>query len=1089
MTSTSFWFVNKPGDVSGDALTEYLARGEWRCPDPVVEQANLRAMHPGDRIALKVVSNRTVGLPFFNADRPVSTMRILAPGTVTAVDAESGVVAVEWTSSEPRDWYMYTTLQPMWRVDPDAKAFARNLVDFAFNGEPQGLEEFLSKDHWGSRYAHWPQFTWIPFYEEFATRLLAFRQDRTELVSILGDLADAEPLLDYVSRDQFIEGTFEPIADIDPFTFMGTFNRGVTLENRRSIAERLGQALGVNVPPPDDFDGIPILNNQNSWFMSYGFRRRPKDIDTLWHVLESALGFASEPSLGNRTQLADAYDAALTVRGIKWNVSVGLYWVRPGCFPTLDSRSRQYIARHYSMPEPTSGSEYLALCDTLLERFESGTTSITSFPLLSYAAWMGDVVDEVPHTVAGFATWASRLSHSLDLNEGEHDYKRNAARLAAQARDEARAGSQDWPATLKKALNSTNTIDFRFRNTLKHAIEIDPEAGLEVLETVWSSPGPESLDALQEALREFLGKVTPGNATALGAILLMADDPESNAPYSTTRTDRWYEVTGFAGATRTTSASVRYQTMLDFLDALRGELAAGPDGMEVSRLEAQGMAWTVTEWPPPEDWEESERQALLAWRGQSPEPPRAWLARTTASGQEWLEDGYISLAASYLGTLEPGSSLAEVKEAIEAGYQHQEYAQRKALAEEYYAFLTVMKHGDVVGVIHDGQLHVGVVEGGAEYLDGRGDRLRRAVAWAAEVPTGELPPAISSLMDRQGSVVDITEALNELQGLLAAPTGPRVQADLRLPRASQQLSDDLFMPLNALQEILDLLDSRKQIVLYGPPGTGKTYIAKALARHIIGADDPSRVQLVQFHPSYSYEDFFEGYRPHETESGQATFTLQPGPLARIASEARAHPNDPYVLVIDEMNRANLAKVFGELYFLLEYRKESMQLQYRPSVPFQLPENLFIIGTMNTADRSIALLDAAMRRRFSFVELHPDEEPVKGVLALWLAHHKRPAERADLLQALNAAIEDQDRDLRIGPSYLMRDEAATEEGLVRVWKYDILPLLEEHYYGRLTRDQIHDRFGLNAIRAVLHGGVLPEATEAEPDELFEDGPTS
>ena len=176
-----------------------------------------------------------------------------------------------------------------------------------------------------------------------------------------------------------------------------------------------------------------------------------------------------------------------------------------------------------------------------------------------------------------------------------------------------------------------------------------------------------------------------------------------------------------------------------------------------------------------------------------------------------------------------------------------------------------------------------------------------------------------------------------------------------------------------------------------------------------------------------------------------------------------------MLIIDEMNRANLAKVFGELYFLLEYRDRSIQLQYSPDRAFRLPENLFIIGTMNTADRSIALLDAAMRRRFAFVELHPDEPPVSDVLARFVAAKGRSGDqRAALLAALNAAIEDTDRDFKIGPSYLMRGEAATDAGLERIWKHDILPLLEEHYYGRLTRAQVHERFGLASLQAALGG---------------------
>ena len=142
--------------------------------------------------------------------------------------------------------------------------------------------------------------------------------------------------------------------------------------------------------------------------------------------------------------------------------------------------------------------------------------------------------------------------------------------------------------------------------------------------------------------------------------------------------------------------------------------------------------------------------------------------------------------------------------------------------------------------------------------------------------------------------------------------------------------------------------------------------------------------------------------------------------------------------------------------------------------------------MNTADRSIALLDAAMRRRFSFVELHPDEPPVKDMLRAWLTANEQSPERALLLDVLNTAIEDQDRDLRIGPSYLMRPEAATDDGLRRVWKHDIMPLLEEHYYGRLTRAEIHARFGLDAVRAAV-SGTQQTTNDAviEPDALFDE----
>ncbi|MGH3622696.1 MAG: McrB family protein, partial [Sciscionella sp.] len=242
--------------------------------------------------------------------------------------------------------------------------------------------------------------------------------------------------------------------------------------------------------------------------------------------------------------------------------------------------------------------------------------------------------------------------------------------------------------------------------------------------------------------------------------------------------------------------------------------------------------------------------------------------------------------------------------------------------------------------------------------------------------------------------------------------------------------------------------------------------ARKIAQHLA---EPSAVKLVQFHPSYTYEDFFEGFRPVQGNDGQLAFELRRGPFRVLVEDARAHPADPYILIIDEINRSNLAKVFGELYFLLEYRDDPVSLLYSTESDFTLPKNVFIIGTMNTTDRSIALVDAAMRRRFAFVELHPSEPPTSQVLRAWLRERTEAgdvyyhADAPDLLDALNAAIED--RDLAIGPSYLMHaDIYQREDGLTEVWDTAITPLLEEHHYG--DPREILDRYRLNALRKTL-----------------------
>ena len=275
----------------------------------------------------------------------------------------------------------------------------------------------------------------------------------------------------------------------------------------------------------------------------------------------------------------------------------------------------------------------------------------------------------------------------------------------------------------------------------------------------------------------------------------------------------------------------------------------------------------------------------------------------------------------------------------------------------------------------------------------------------------------------------------------------------------RELADRLHLPVDFLQNIETLLEEKKQLIFQGPPGTGKTYVAQALARHLAGGED--RCQLVQFHPSYSYEDFVRGYRPTLLDNGQSGFTLKDGPFMRIARRAQKDTDGKYFLIIDEINRGNLAKVFGELYFLLEYRQTPMDLMYQKDgeSAFTTPDNLYFVGTMNTADRSIALVDLALRRRFAFVDFSMTKEPVKGLLRRWLAANDLSDMNwvADVLDRANAKLHD--RHAAIGPSYFMRidlDEAA----VVRIWNHNVLPYVEEHLFGE--HDQLAE-FELDKLR--------------------------
>ena len=290
------------------------------------------------------------------------------------------------------------------------------------------------------------------------------------------------------------------------------------------------------------------------------------------------------------------------------------------------------------------------------------------------------------------------------------------------------------------------------------------------------------------------------------------------------------------------------------------------------------------------------------------------------------------------------------------------------------------------------------------------------------------------------------------------------------------LAEALHLTDDFLEEIETLLLDKKQVIFQGPPGTGKTYVAQRLARHMAGSDE--RVTLVQLHPSYAYEDFVRGFRPTLNDAGQAGFELRDGPLLRAAERARSEPDAKHFLVIDEINRGAPAKVLGELYFLLEYRDEKVRLQYQgdEEEDFSLPPNLYFIGTMNTADRSIALVDLALRRRFYFVEFHPDDEPVKSVLRNWL-EEKAPGMEwvADVVEEANVLLET-DRHAAIGPSYFMKD-GLDETAVRRIWKHSVLSYIEERLIGE---DDARGRFALDALRGPEAATGGEEATAQNDD---------
>jgi len=317
------------------------------------------------------------------------------------------------------------------------------------------------------------------------------------------------------------------------------------------------------------------------------------------------------------------------------------------------------------------------------------------------------------------------------------------------------------------------------------------------------------------------------------------------------------------------------------------------------------------------------------------------------------------------------------------------------------------------------------------------------------------------MLNHQGSLFKLTAQEYETIRSIISEKNPRPQE----PKTPRYEYEQAFGESNLLHDEFKkyhaLLQSKKQIILQGPPGTGKTYLAD-IFRKLLTQNERERSEVVQFHPSYSYEDFVQGYRPIEGGG----FTLRDGVFKDICRRATILRDKPFVLMIDEINRGNLSKVFGELLYLLEYRKEKIKLTYSPDIDFRVPENLYVIGTMNTADRSLALVDYALRRRFSFIRLTPSYHVIKKLLL----EGKSPINVDRLvsnLESVNryiAQIPSLGQGFEIGHSFFLKKIPFAAEDLSLVFEYELEPLLQEYFFD--SPEQV------DKVKAMLFEGLLP-----------------
>ena len=834
-------------------------------------------------------------------------------------------------------------------------------------------------------------FSWIPIYSEIARKVLEFEARQGELLELLNRLQKGGLKVGFFN-DYDAEGKRFALAEMDPFTFFSTFNRNQTFETRRSIVVAIKSEWNLESPAPQDFDGIPQANAQNSWYFSYKKSREPHAVPLLWRAAREAC------SSTFRDYDAKLFDETLNIRCVGLaKLTFGLFWLNPRGFLCYDANTRDLLS-------------------------DSGVAPVTTKNAAGYFDWVNRVVE---------ARGEDFPQISVDAYEAAPD------EVLTEDSGEVEEGTRA-PKTWVIALGARGEMWDDCRQNRIAAIGWDELGDLrqyadkeEIRERLQADAGVTSSKKNSTlACWQFANSIQPGDVifakggatTVLGLGTVTGDYEfdETRPRFKHVRSVDW-QLSGewelpddFRHPLKTLTDISRYPKRVSAMHETVGR--AAPESTA-----------RVAEEPP--------RDGVAYW----------WL---NANPAIWdLRSGEIGSLQSYTTHNEAGNKRRVFKYFLQA------------------------KPGDLIigySTSPDREIvSICEVTKGVHVADGKERIEFRKIEQLTEPVTYEELKAAPGLArcepivsNHQGSLFSVTPAEFEIIRALIDDHVAGLKSTSVVPFSKADALRDLFMGEDVLDATLARIRRKKAVILQGPPGVGKTFVAKRLAFAHMGEKDEQRVAMVQFHPSYAYEDFVQGYRPSERG-----LERRDGVFYRFVRLARNNPDKDWFFIIDEINRGNLAKIFGELLMLIEADKRGQRhaipLTYSESATetFHLPENLYFIGTMNTADRSLALVDYALRRRFSFVSLGPELD--SDSFKRWLSGRGAGPELVQKIKSrvgnLNQIIA-QERDLgpgfRIGHSFFCPPEGARpdEAWYEEVVQGEIKPLLEEYFE---SRDRVDD----------------------------------
>lgn len=414
---------------------------------------------------------------------------------------------------------------------------------------------------------------------------------------------------------------------------------------------------------------------------------------------------------------------------------------------------------------------------------------------------------------------------------------------------------------------------------------------------------------------------------------------------------------------------------------------------------------------------------------------------------EFYSAGIMGIGWDDIGDLSAYNTKSEMRQAMQEKIDPSRSFKNDAHAT--WQFVNEMKPGDIIFAKKGMHQVIGRGVVGSDYeFDPQRDHYKniRQVKWTHKGEWQHPGQAVMKTLTDITAYTDYVEKLNSLfESEIEDDIEEPVEIDLK-PYDADMFLEEVYMDKNKYDTLVALVEKKKNVILQGAPGVGKTFAAKRLAYSIMGVKDPSRVMMVQFHQSYSYEDFIMGFRP--TQEGG--FELKHGAFYDFCKSAEVDSEDtPYFFIIDEINRGNLSKIFGELFMLIESDKRGIELKLLyADEKFSVPKNVYIIGMMNTADRSLAMMDYALRRRFAFFDIDPGFN-TKGFRqyqeGLQSEKFNKLIERVELLNADIASDDSLGEGFCIGHSYFCELKETSDQTLSGIVEFELVPLLKEYWF--------------------------------------------